>query len=134
MEDVANGSSSDAAHRVEQPTISGKVDLGSEMGEALSPDKSGDETSSIDAEIRAALEWTFNLLDTDASGFIEKAEGLMIGKYMGARDLAAFWENMNADMDVDDDGRVSMREYVSWVSLEPEARHNLECMDSLACA
>lgn len=65
--------------------------------------------------IRAILEWCFDELDTDESGFIEDAEGLKLAKYMGATEYAAAWQAMKAEMDTDGDGKVSLEEYVDWM-------------------
>ena len=65
--------------------------------------------------IRAALEWCFDELDTDSSGFIEDAEGLMLAKYLGAAEYAKAWQAMKLEMDTDGDGRVSLDEYVDWM-------------------
>ena len=75
----------------------------------------------INADIRAALEWGFeHVLDADSSGFIEMKEGLMVAKYLGLSgenaDVAAVWKGMLADMDTDGDGKISKEEYVVYMA------------------
>ena len=48
----------------------------------------------VPADIRAALEWVFNALDSDGSGYIERQEGLITAKYLGAADKSEFWDTM----------------------------------------
>ena len=75
---------------------------------------------SIDGETRKHLEWVFDFLDEDLSGFIEEKEGLMCAKYTmppgSNADCGGAWQKMKDDMDSDGDGKISKDEFVQWMA------------------
>ena len=78
-------------------------------------------TATIDADLRLLLEWVFeNALDEDKSGFIEEREANRVAKYCGYGgpdgDITALWTTMLREMDTDGDQRISMEEYVVFMS------------------
>ena len=81
--------------------------------------------AAIPADIRAALEWVFNALDSDGSGYIERQEGLITAKYLGAADKSEFWDTMLKEMDSDGDGKISKEEYVLWMFEKKAMRREL---------
>jgi len=80
---------------------------------------------SVPPEIRAPLEWVFNALDSDGSGYIERQEGLITAKYLGAADKGEYWDMMLKEMDSDGDGKISKEEYVLWMFEKKAMRREL---------
>ena len=80
-------------------------------------EKAAASAATVNAAMRAPLEWVFEQLDDDGSGFIEEREGLKVGKWLGGGggDLLAFWTKMKADMDTDGDEKISKEEFVTWM-------------------
>ena len=66
----------------------------------------------MDPEVRRHLEAGFKLLDADGSGFLEEAEGLAIGKFLGCAQPGQYWAEL-CKLDTDGDGRVSLEEYLA---------------------
>jgi Ca2+-binding EF-hand superfamily protein len=79
--------------------------------------------ATIDATLRAPLEWVFdNALDEDASGFIEQREANMVAKYLGygksdgATSITQVWQQMLEQMDTDGDKQISREEFVVFMA------------------
>ncbi|KOO35331.1 hypothetical protein Ctob_011675 [Chrysochromulina tobinii] len=59
------------------------------------------------------------------TGYIERQEGLITAKYLGAADKGEYWDMMLKEMDSDGDGKISKEEYVLWMFEKKAMRREL---------